>query len=322
MRLKSFKTLTRLIVLILAGCTFARENVRKELAHSQKETGFALTCYYSGVFTLQFADRSVSTDKGPPPAGRLENALLSPDGSEIAFPAGGIEYLNMPHLTIVRRDGSVVHEYAKLADARAVCWSHDGSKLVVHAKTAEARPPQYHLIILDVASASIRQFGDADSYATNQCWSSDDRQIVYGTKGKEEVQVYDIKKGSSQKLGHGASPTWSADGQRIAIREGDGYYIISSSGDERKQLFKTNSGRGQLWWSPDSRIVAYLSEGGTFWQELQVLDVGLLQIRVRRLADGSEDWVYQIPNVPPAWSLGCQWLKAGDKRAPRESISE
>jgi Tol biopolymer transport system component len=305
MQARTFKIIVGLAVLVPACSLVAAENVRAELARLQKESGLSLTWYLSGVTTARFADRSVTQDKEPPPAGRFEDALLSPDGEEIAFPVSGPEYGGPRTLTVVRRNGSSVRIYPELSDSVATCWSHDKSKLVVHAKTADARPPE--LFILDLASRTVRQFGDVESYTSNQCWSPDDSQIVYGTK--DEVRVYDVKGAIARTIARGVSPTWSPDGKWIAFKQGDDYFAFSPSSSQTRELFKANKSRSGLWWSPDSRMVAYLNEGGTFWETLKVLDVGLIQIRVRRLADGAEDWVYQYPNVPPVWFMACQWLR-------------
>jgi hypothetical protein len=44
-----------------------------------------------------------------------------------------------------------------------------------------------------------------------------------------------------------------------------------------------------LYWSPDSRIVAYVRELG--FLQGGALDAGLNQLRVRRLEDGSDTWL-------------------------------
>ena len=93
----------------------------------------------------------------------------------------------------------------------------------------------------------------------------------------------------------------------------DGYYTVTPAGGPAKRLFKTKQGRSELFWSPDSKFVAYFGEGGTFRETLKYLDVGLIQLRVRRLSDNSEDWLWQTPDVPPAHSLQCVWLNVTKK---------
>lgn len=296
------------VVLAMACGVAAAENVRAQLSREQQRTGLTISWYYSGINKVHFKGRSVTTDKVALQAHDFENALISPDGSMFAFPTSGPDP-EQP-LTIVRRDGTLANKFPELVDARALCWSHDATKLVVRSKTADSRPPEYRLFVLSLDSNSAKQFGEAESYATSQCWSPDDQQIVYSTKNK--IRIFNLKVANSRNVAQGEFPTWSPDGQEIAFHSSDGYYAISPTGGEPRRLFKTKQGRSELFWSPDSKIVAYLGTGGTFRETLRFLDVGLIQLRVVRLSDGSEDWVWQTPDVPPAWSLDCVWLISKD----------
>jgi WD40-like Beta Propeller Repeat len=317
MRATPFRILVGFAVLITAGSLVARENVRSELSRLQKQTGLTLAWYYTRVQTLRFADRSTSEDGRTPVAGNLENALLSPDGSEVAFPTPGPEHPHRPHLTIATREGTVINEYPALVNALALCWSHDKTKLVVRAETAPTRPPQDSLFILDLSSRAIRRFGDEHSYATAQCWSPDDKQIVFSSN--DETRIYSLSGTGWRDVVQGHDATWSPDGLWIGFHRQDGYYAIPPAGGEPKPLFKTKQGRSELFWSPDSRSVAYLGEGGTFLETLKYIDVGLIQIRVRRLSDGAEDWVWQTPDVPPAWFLKPVWVDVAKYEDPPQS---
>jgi Tol biopolymer transport system component len=298
-------------VLGMASGVAAAEDVRAQLARAQQQTGLTIEWYYSGINTAHFKDRSVTTDKVTLQAHDFENALISPDGSMFAFPAPGPDNGRKQPLTIVRRDGTTVNQYPALVDPTVSCWSHDGSKLVVRSRLADSRPPVYQLFALNLGSNSIQQFGEPGSYATSQCWSPDNQQIVYGTN--DRIRIYNFATASSRTVAQGDFPNWSPDGEEIAFHKSDGYYALSPTGAAARRLFKTKQGRSELFWSPDSKIVAYLGAGGTFRETLRYLDVGLIQVRVVRLSDGSEDWLWQTPDVPPAWSLNCVWLISNDK---------
>jgi hypothetical protein len=124
---------------------------------------------------------------------------------------------------------------------------------------------------------------------TSQCWSLDDQTLVYETGAS--VMVFDVKNNRSDALAKGAEPTWSPDGKWIAFRDGDTYYAIRPDGSGRKKLFHNYRGTAVsgLYWSPDSRIVAYVRELG--FLQGGALDAGLNQLRVRRLEDGSDTWL-------------------------------
>ena len=308
MRVKLSLVISLLVLLLLGAAMSSGENVRKEAAKMQEQTGLTLAWYYSGLTTAQFAKRAASREPGLAPLGRRENALPSPDGSELAFPTTGPLSSDGAPLTILRRDGTVVAKYPEAGDAEALCWSHDRSKLVVNAQKPGTRPVQFHLQIVNLSSASIQDLTDKDGFAFSQCWSPDDSQIVYAAN--EEVRVYDLKTRESRTVARGSFATWSPDGQRIAFKRDAAYFTVSAAGADEKMLFKAKQGLSELWWSPDSRMVAYISEGGTFRETLKYIDVGLIQIRVRRLADGAEDWVYQTPDVQPSRSIQCVWVSS------------
>ena len=295
-----------LIALAAVVQAYAAEGVRNELTRLQEQTGQRLIWYERGIQTLRFGDRSVSVEKSPTTVGQ-GNGLISPDASEIALPNYGPEYLDRPHhITIVRPDGAIVREYAGTSDADAVCWSHNQSKLVVQARVPGTRPAQYHLLILDLDAKSTQEIGGNQNYATSQCWSPDDRQLVF--TADNGVRVYDLKNRSSRTIAQGSFPTWSPDGQWIAFSDHKAFYAVSPAGTGKKMMFKGARAFSGLWWSPDSRFVAYLSEGGTLVETLKYLDVGLIQICIRRLADGAEDWVYQTPDVPPSRAVDLLWV--------------
>jgi hypothetical protein len=61
-------------------------------------------------------------------------------------------------------------------------------------------------------------------------------------------------------------------------------------------LFKKMKALSGLWWSPDSRIVAYLSVNSTLERPV-MSDVTPVRLRVVRLDDDSEDWIAQLSDA-------------------------
>ena len=111
--------------------------------------------------------------------------------------------------------------------------------------------------------------------------------------------------------------TWSPDGKWISFFVGDGeyaaggtFYVVSPSGaGEKKALFHQKYAIGPLWWSPDSRFVAYVTWAGllerfamgpryvpSVFGDLITLDLGNgpMRLRVRRIDDGSDTPVFTI----------------------------
>lgn len=284
------------------------QSVRSELIREQKENGLTLASFYRSVETVSFADRSISERKGSLVDGAQEGAI-SRDGTEIAFdlwqPGGG------DYLAVARRDGTDIRNYPAVTAMYGMCWSYDKARLAMSVPNLKrgTTPPNDTLLIFDLASKES-QVVDVRAHTTSQCWSPDSKKIVYDAD--DEVRVYDVEEKRWAVLAKGEDATWSPDGNWIAFLDDDTYYAISPSGENKKELFRTTGALSGLWWSPGSKIVAYISRNRTFEWPLIAVDVGWVRLRVRRLSDGSEDWVAQLSDAHiPSY----QWVEIpGPKR--------
>jgi len=269
--------------------------IREELAHLQKETGLTLLLYDRAVLTLVFSDRSLREEKLLGPVGNSSQATLSADGEEIAF---RWDHYPQPAdtLAIVRRDGTDLREYPEITSPANMCWSHDKSQLVVSREYPESdgKTKRRKLVIIELASRAIQTIGNDQAYASSQCWSPDDKQIVFddGFDLDGSVRVYDVRQKKWNEIARGKYPTWSTDGRWVAFHTQDGYHAVQPNGEGRKILFRDKMAFTPLWWSPHSGIVAYGS-----WccrRAPSDPDTNLARIQVRRLADNSHDWVAQV----------------------------
>ena len=275
------------------------ESVRAELVRLNKETGLALAFYgFNAVHIVTFKKRG--TYEGKPLVRNESGGEISPDGTQISLEIGHYLENGSISLGIIRPDGSNLREYPDVSPSQ-VCWSHDHSKL---AMTLFDKAPYVKLAIFDIDS-KVTQVVDprvADGYLTSQCWSPDDKQIVYETE--TNIHVHEIGKIESRVIAKGTEPTWSPDGNWVAFRDHDTYYAIHPDGQGRKKLFHNHWGRAVsgLCWSPDSRIVAYVRELG--FLQGGALDAEVNQLRVRRLEDGSE---YRLADGVDA-GVALQWI--------------
>lgn len=284
-----------------------KESVRAELIQRQRQTGLTLAYFYRSIDTVLFADRSVSPGKEILPAGQAAGGAISPDGTEIAFLFWNPK--RETHVGIMRPDGSNLREYPEVL-SDDICWSYDKFKLAMDVQNLErgTTPPNDSLVILDLGSRKTLEI-DVRAYVTSQCWSPGGKQIAY--EADESVRVYDIERKMWSELAKGRQPTWSPDGNWIAFLDGDTYYAIRPSGEDRRVLFRKKGALSGLWWSPDSRVVAYVSYArffeSPFWK---VMDVGSVRLRVRRLDDDSEDWVAELSD---AYVPRFQWVRGLDR---------
>lgn len=285
------------VVLVLVGRMSAsestpaptpQESVREELIRKQKQTGLTLASYANGLEIVLFDKRylvqstlpwsaAVGTSPSRLPGFGSPRGTISRDGTEIAaahFISG--EGLL---LELFPSDGSSLREYPDV-HPQDLCWSYVKAHLAV---TVHKGSPDAALEIMDLGSNASEEI-DPRAKLTSQCWSPDDKKIVY--VADDTVRVYEIgtEKSTIRVLVQGTDPTWSPDGNWIAFRDHDTYYEIRPDGHERKKLFHHSDVYSPLWWSPDSRIVAYVTLARF------ALD-NVYQLRVRRLEDHSEDWV-------------------------------
>lgn len=251
-------------------------SARKELEQLQAKYGLALEFVdeRGRISILSFHDRvfAARSKESVGSSGRVTR-----DGKYAAL-WGGAEPLS---LAIVGLEGNKLKKYPGTR-GYPLCWSFDGFRLVLQT-------PELGLQGMDVKTGAIQDLpiegSPEEEVVTSQCGSPDGKRIVYRSKDGY-VSVYEFATSTSKALAKGLNPTWSPDGNWIAYRDGDMYYAIHPSGEGRKKLFHKRRAISGLWWSPDSRFVAYIHE------DLISL-LGYSRVMVRRLADGSEEWVAQ-----------------------------
>jgi Tol biopolymer transport system component len=135
--------------------------------------------------------------------------------------------------------------------------------------------------MLDLNSGADVQVVSGVKRLSSQCWSPDGKRIVY--EAGDGVRTYEVgnEESSALLVPGGKAPTWSPDGNWIAYRDGDTFYDIRPDGQDKKKLFHRKDVYSPLWWSPDSRFVAYVSLARFALDDVY-------ELRVRRLADQSE----------------------------------
>jgi hypothetical protein len=301
------------LVLLLGMISCSRspkaEPVRAELSRLQKETGLTLAKFeLDTVFTVNFANRSdVSEKELPVDAGP---ASISPSGKQIAIntsrdplaqppllgqrgPQKHRPYVDYRAIATFSRDGSDRRDYVGISSAGGTCWSPDETKLAIADYST--------LAILDLQSGTTNKV-DERARVMSQCWSPDGKQFVYWVG--DDIRMYDADQDRTRSIAKGTQPTWSPDGKSIAFLDSDAYFSVCPGADP-KPLFETKGALSGLWWSPDSRIVAYLTDEPLFGRAPWLRDVDAARLRVRRLGDGSDDWV---DDIVYHYNLNYQWI--------------
>jgi hypothetical protein len=269
------------------------ESARAELRRLQKQNGLTIGIFnYKGVGLNLFKKRQFVFLKQAFEGDAVTGAV-SRDGTEVAVS----QLMSKPSsIVVMHPDGSGSREYAGIRANSQICWSYDNSKLVVG--TAKSK-----LLLLELKSGLVQQLAaeapSSGELITSQCWSPDGRQIAYESSDGN-VFLYDFEKHNSTRLTKGTGPTWSPNGNWISYRDGDTYYAIRPSGEGPKKLFRRTRAVSALYWSPDSRFGAYVH------QDFFALDTEFYHLMVRRLEDGSEDWIEDGEDA--SWAMNYQWV--------------
>jgi hypothetical protein len=232
---------------------------------------------------------------------------VSPDGTQIAIALRNPSAWNY-YLGVVRYDGSAVREYTELVPIE-MCWSHDQSKMALIAYDPVRSES---LVILDLSSKKTQVIVPdvVDGHLTSQCWSPDDKQVVFESEG--DVRIGQIGKERAAVLAKGQNPTWSPVGDWIAFCDHGTYYSLHPGEETPKKLFHRKRATSGLYWSPDARFVAYVVED---WLAL----VESYSLRVRRLADNSDDRVANAigPGAGGQWVANKELLRLVDAKPKR-----
>jgi Tol biopolymer transport system component len=287
--------------------------VRGELAETQSREGLTIADYGShGLRIVDFYKRKVF--RGVPlPDSRAAEGTVSQDGTMVAFALLRPTQVPSIALGIMKADNSDLRELLNIAHPGQMCWSYDMIHLAMG--TVDPTTATFRLTVLDTATNFVKDLAPHVDRVSSQCWSPSGKEIVFESDGN--VIIDDIEEGNPRTLVVGKVPTWSPDGNWIAYldeREHN-FYAIHPSGEGKKRLFHSRDGMAGLYWSPDARIVAYVVEKGG----LSHLDAEAYTLIVRRLQDGSEDWINN-QNVGCCESI--QWVRNKALIARIESESQ
>ncbi len=204
-------------------------------------------------------------------------------------------------LATVRTDGSDLKDYEGLVNqGSTICWSHDMSNLVTSMDDRRQKHGWSNdkLLIFDLNTGQTEVVdSELDAFALPQCWSPDDKQIVYTVNkvgGIRSLRLYDTRTKTSKEIANGGFGTWSPDGKWITYLfcppslRGCAYYGILNSTGEKKLFFAADAAESGLSWSPDSRFVAYVSGAGVLERTPLEMAREKVRLRVRRLKDNAE----------------------------------
>ena len=190
------------LLVLFCAQAFGAESVRDELVRRQQDTGLAFVWLDRDGFAkaIDFATGSFTSPKN------ISGSEFAPIDFDLGmFGPWRIDY----------------------------CWSHDRQNIFGVQSTTDSRA----LVVVNRRSKEVRTVASKLSYphVPPQCWSRDDRQLVYEVAG--QIDIFDTASGTSHLLIGGTQPSWSPDGAWISFLDHGSYYAIRPDGKDRKQLF-------------------------------------------------------------------------------------
>ncbi|MGA8407850.1 MAG: hypothetical protein WB680_11790 [Candidatus Acidiferrales bacterium] len=260
------------------------ESVQAELVRLQQQTGLSLASFGFGLKLVLFEKRTliqVPTSIGS----TIVRGTISRDGTEFIVSRFGSSASKT--IELLRTDGSDLRELPfpqagnVASHAQSLCWSSDKSRLAVSVHRSS---PELALEILNLGSGVDQTEDPNVKGLTSQCWSSDNTKIVY--EAVDGVRTYEVGNDKSSTLlaPGGKDPTWSPDGNWIAFRDGNTFYEIRPDSRDKRKLLRSRDVWSPLWWSPDSRFVAYVAS-------VPFAIDDFYRLLIRRLEDNTDVWV-------------------------------
>jgi len=153
-------------------------------------------------------------------------------------------------------------------------WSHDGTRLAHADGTVDA--PQ--LVITDPGLRELLRLPLPASTVPFFSWSPDDRELTFGTETDTQARVYviDVAAGAVARpitdIGvDGLAPTWSPDGELIALRAGvsldqQALYVVRPDGTGLTRLSRGARAVDlcNIAWTPDGHSIVFGTAAGEF----------------------------------------------------------
>jgi WD40 repeat protein len=283
----------------------AKDSFFSDLQKNQDTEGLSIVWDEgNSLGVLLFSDRKLHQTRILPDAIVGRDASLTFDGEKVAFGLFEQPPDHLPtFLAVVHLDGNnLLQKFPTVQRPVTICWSPGRDRLAFWASKSDpvdgSTAVGLWTLRLDTGELSLI---DAHGSAYCPAWSPDGSKLVYSVKG--EVSIYDTEAKNSRQFGEGDYATWSPDGKWIAVSKGKVYWLLDSQTGAGKVLFKQKNAFTPLWFSPDSRYVAYATRVGVSLSVVEQVD-----LRVRRIQDGADERIQRFPWKGPI--PGIQWVRS------------
>lgn len=230
-------------------------------------------------------------------AGQASEPAFSPDGTKLAFYhwTDGLYIWDLVKETLERVVGNTESSF--------VTWSPNGKRLAYADLTGQ---PQLYIVNADGSDNHPLTPGLRPN------WSLKGGFIAYDTCENNKCGIFRINPdgGGKRQLtdDSGGGAAVSPDGRRIAYwSQADGdfeLYVINADGSGKRQLTNNRGNDALPTWSPDGRVIYYLSDqNGTAWAVMAMDGDGSNPRNIRGTSastDPQRGWQYQ--RITTTWN--------------------
>ncbi len=264
----------------------------------------------SWITLLSLADLAKRQVTFPPDAERDNDAVFSPDGSQLAFIRGALAGVVNDVFVVPTEGGGVKRLTFDKCPTSGLAWTADGREVVV----SSARGGQDGLWRVSVADETIRPVAGANFPAYSPSVAPKGDLLAYQQVNRKEniwrISLADDRHAKSSaavlisEKGRKLRPRYSPDGKRIAFesdRLGNAeIWDCDNTGGNCAQLTSLHGTAGTSAWSPDGREIAFEFHP-TQHAEIYVMDVPGGVPRLIPTIPGAD-------NLVPSWSRDGQWI--------------